>query len=63
MIIQKKLKNVSFSYNSEARLLEIDINGTSDFVRVSRVEMFSLMRFIIRIAQKGKPRSPQTKLL
>lgn len=52
-MLSKRLKHATFEYD-EDKLLHIndDINGAV----LSRIEMFSLMRFIIRIAQKGKPR-------
>ena len=52
MNIIKELKGIKFTWTEQDGILNIyDIeNGTS--VDVSRIEMFSLSRFIIRISQK-----------
>lgn len=55
MIIEKNLKNISFLYNSENKSLELVNNkgkiADTQAIRLSKTEMFSLSRFIIRIAQ------------
>ena len=56
MIIEKKLKRRTFLWTSEDKKLTLFADeGIGGYV-LSRVEMFSLVRFILRIAQKGKPR-------
>jgi hypothetical protein len=63
-IINKELKNVSFCWIPESKELAIFEKrfndktgvGTSRQLGLTRTEMFSLMRFIIRIAQKGQRR-------
>jgi hypothetical protein len=47
----KKLKDYSFSWNEEKKLLTIADNrlSESDFVQVDKVRMLSLMRFIFRV--------------
>ena len=54
MIIRKQLTGVTFEYDTNYRQLEI-INKFHSGT-VTRSEMFSLARFILRIIQKGKPR-------
>lgn len=53
-MIEKILKNCQFVYNEEEKKLGI-FDG-EEIVKLSRTQMFSLMRFIIRIAQKGQRR-------
>ena len=55
-MISKQLKHVTFRYDFETKLLGIFVNNSSDFVSISRSEMLSLVRFILRIVQKGKGR-------
>ena len=50
MIIRKQLKRQSFEYDFDHRMLALK-SGI-----LTKTEMFSLMRFIIRVAQKGKTR-------
>ena len=55
MIIKKLLKNVQFEYDFDDNKLAIIVKKGSGILLIRR-ELFSLMRFGIRIAQKGKPR-------
>lgn len=57
-MIQKKLKNCSFVYHEESKIITISDNHTGEVkvAGLTRIEMFSLMRFIIRIAQKSQKR-------
>jgi len=52
MIIRKQLQNATFVYDFDKKWLMISPNAF-----FTRSQMFSLMRFCIRIAQKGKPRN------
>mgnify|MGYP001559540149 CR=1 FL=1 len=54
MIIRKQLKGVTFEYDTDYKQLEIINKFHSGYV--TRQEMISLMRFGLRILQKGKPR-------
>lgn len=59
MIISKFLKNKVFEYNTDLRWLLIkdhNVNYEPRKIALTRTEMFSLMRFCIRVTQKGKPR-------
>lgn len=61
MIIKKVLKNVMFDYDTNRKILcvsrehvdEANQTGCLEYMNISRIEMFSLARFILRIAQKG----------
>lgn len=54
MIIGKFLKQHKFLYDTELKQFEIISNQMGiDSNTLTRVEMFSLMRFIVRVAQKG----------
>ena len=54
MTIERELKHILFSWDDQIKLLLIKKSETAVFL--SRPEMFSLARFILRIAQKGKRR-------
>lgn len=57
MILARELKFIKFMWDDEARTLAVKrANDTLQWVVLRRSEMFSLARFILRIAQKGKRR-------
>lgn len=59
-MIIKQLKNVGFEWDEEKKELDITIwEETSEIppmipttIKISKIHMFSLMRFIIRVLQK-----------
>jgi len=60
--MRKDLKNFFFIWDSENKVLEISsrtLEGfeTRDSVRIPKSTMFSLARFVLRIAQKGSRRA------
>ncbi len=58
-MIAKELKNSTFIYDEDKKeILITDKNAphTRSTVVLSRIGMFSLARFILRIAQKGPPK-------
>ena len=57
MIVARHLKFIKFMWDDEERTLAIKrANDTLQWVVLRRSEIFSLARFILRIAQKGKRR-------
>lgn len=60
MIIERELKRVNFIWDTEERALKISEffvdpmvqGGAREMVKLTRIEMFSLARFIIRVVQK-----------
>jgi len=52
MVVQKKLKHAIFSWDRDNRVLEVGDEKAA--VRLNKGEMFSLARFILRVAQMGK---------
>ena len=64
-MIVKELKKSTFIYDEiRKRMLITDRNApnTRSTVTLSRIGMFSLARFIIRVAQKGTPRKKKDKV-
>ena len=60
MIIERKLKHVSFAWSSVYKTLAI-VRSNSGSVQLSRIEMFSLARFILRAAQHGKTKKKKNE--
>ena len=58
MIIIKRLKNATFVYSDNYRLLSVktEIKSHGEGMMLNRAEMFSLARFILRVAQKPQKR-------
>jgi hypothetical protein len=54
-MIIKELKHAIFEYDNDDKKLVI-AEREGDDIALNGTEMFSLMRFIIRIAQKGQRR-------
>lgn len=63
MDIHKELKNIRFSYSFTEKKLYIGVQpeGKIIVIGMSRAEMFSLARFILRIAQKNPRKHTKTK--
>ena len=55
-MIQKKLKNIKYSWDENEKMLLIHHNNSKQYYGISKIEMFSLARFIIRISQRGGKR-------
>ena len=56
-MIIKMLKKVQFIWDEESKIITI-----AEKQWLTKTEMFSLARFILRIAQKGKPRNVKKTL-
>jgi hypothetical protein len=56
MMITKKLKYVMFSYDEKMKQFFVKGVGSEYSIVLPRHYMVSLMRFGLRILQKGKPR-------
>ena len=56
-LLSKELKRCKFEWNGKvfiiATFFEDKAGGCCDSVELSKVEAFSLMRFLIRVAQKN----------
>jgi len=58
MKIKKKLKNIEFIYDEEAKIFELlRGDGFSAHIDLNKIEAFALMRFIVRISQRNWMRS------
>jgi len=55
-IIAKRLKDYEFEYDPEYKRLRLMRYRTEEFIEIDRIRMFSLARFILRIAQKSVKR-------
>jgi hypothetical protein len=55
-VIKKELKTATFAYKEQEKTLWINTLKDPNGIELPRHYMFSLARFIIRIAQKGKSR-------
>jgi len=53
MYIKKFLKHASFAWDTDLHLLSVSTSDFDTWVRLNRSQMFSLCRFIIRIAQRA----------
>lgn len=66
MIITKELKNVSFEYNEADKSFVIENSKDGGTVKLSKVESFAFMRFLVRISQRNwlrkKPVQPKGNL-
>jgi len=51
MVINKDLKNISFSYDESSKLFSI--KNTDGEVSLNKVESFAFLRFLIRISQRN----------
>lgn len=59
MRIKRQLKHVRFEYDFDSKTLSIV--GPYEAFDVSRIEMFSLARFILRVSQKGVRKNVKNK--
>jgi len=58
MKIKKKLKNIEFIYDDEAKMFELlRGDGFLAHIDLNKIEAFALMRFIVRISQRNWMRS------
>lgn len=51
MVINKDLKNISFSYDESSKLFSI--KNSDGEVNLNKVESFAFLRFLIRISQRN----------